>query len=54
VEGCSEERQFCKHRPRSLDYISMRVTDHDDHTIMWYSSTFDARVGFGAITHFSC
>lgn len=23
--------RLCKHRPRSLDYISIQVTDHDDH-----------------------
>ena len=48
--------RFCKHRPRWLDYSSMQVTDHDDHTMMmWYPSIFDAIVGFGAaITHLSC
>ena len=45
--------RFCKHRPRSLDYISIQVTDHDGHTMMWYSSTFDAKFGFGAMAHFS-
>lgn len=52
VKSSSEEQQALQHRQgRSLDYISIRVTDHGDHV---HKSSLDARVRSGMITQPSC